>query len=262
MTGVPLFEAWDEVEARLAAAPAVWLGTDFDGTLTEHVDDPFAVELAPAKRDLLAALHATPGVAVAVVSGRALADLIPRVGLPDFAYAGNHGLEIEAPGLSLLDEGALAAEAALADLRVALHPYVTWFPGAFLEGKRLTLEVHYRVTPETMRDDLRRAVDSVLTPAFVSRHLEVGTEIRPAGAGHKGTASLRLRDHQLGPHALPVFVGDSATDEDAFRTLPDGVTVKVGPGPTDARYRVECPAQVQEFYRRLHALSVAKPRPL
>lgn len=262
MTGVPLFDVWDEVAARLTAAPAVWLGTDFDGTLTEHIDDPFAVVLDPAARDLLEVLDATPGLAVAVVSGRALADLMPRVGLPGFAYAGNHGLEIEAPGLSSLDARAHAAEADLARLRDALHPYVTWFPGAFLEGKRYTLEVHYRVTPADMRDDLRRTVDACLTPAFVSRHLDVGTEIRPANAGHKGTASLRLRDHQLGPVALPVFVGDSATDEDAFRTLPHGVTVKVGPGPTDARYRVECPADVQEFYRRLLTLSVAKARPV
>ena len=56
----------------------------------------------------------------------------------------------------------------------------------------------------------------------------------------KGTALVALRD-EVGADAVAYF-GDDVTDEDAFRALgPDDVTVKVGPGETAARFRVESP---------------------
>ena len=48
---------------------------------------------------------------------------------------------------------------------------------------------------------------------------------------------------------LPVFVGDDATDEDGFAVVNrlNGVTVKVGPGPSVARRRVSSAQEVRRW---------------
>jgi trehalose-6-phosphatase len=48
--------------------------------------------------------------------------------------------------------------------------------------------------------------------------------------------------------ALAIYVGDNASDEEAFAALPDGITIRVGSVPeTAAQYHVNDPAEVEEF---------------
>jgi trehalose-6-phosphatase len=58
-----------------------------------------------------------------------------------------------------------------------------------------------------------------------------------------------------------VFVGDDRTDEEVFVALGDrGCSIRVGPGPTAARFRLAGPPDVLDF---LHALTrvLATTRP-
>ena len=64
--------------AALAADPArrpLLVALDFDGMLAPLQDDPSASRILPGGVDALARLAGTPGVALALVSGRAMADL-------------------------------------------------------------------------------------------------------------------------------------------------------------------------------------------
>jgi len=66
----------------------------------------------------------------------------------------------------------------------------------------------------------------------------------------KGTALRRLRS-ELGA-AATIYLGDDVTDEDGFRALgADDVTVKIGAGTTDARYRVDDTAGALAVLERL-----------
>jgi len=69
-----------------------------------------------------------------------------------------------------------------------------------------------------------------------------------------------------GRSALPVYVGDDQTDEDAFETLPaESITIRVAPYrvPTRARYRVREPREVQHFLREILAVRARNlPPPL
>ena len=59
----------------------------------------------------------------------------------------------------------------------------------------------------------------------------------------KGSAIDLLRERD-GATAV-VYLGDDVTDEKAFARLRDGdVGVKVGPGPSAARYRIDSPEDV------------------
>ena len=61
-------------------------------------------------------------------------------------------------------------------------------------------------------------------------------------------ALLPPGDHAAGRDALPIFMGDDVTDEDAFMALPEGITVKVGHAAmSSAAWSVAGPEEVQSF---------------
>jgi trehalose 6-phosphate phosphatase len=256
------FDHLDAVLDRVRSAPMVWIGTDFDGTLVPHAANPGDVALDPAVKDLLRELGTHSRSRVAVVTGRSLADIRRLVALNEIAYAGNHGLEIQANGLDHRDAVAVLAREPLERAALRLANELNGLPGVTVQDKRLSLAVDYYTSPSDARRVAVSAIDSAIAgvPEVFARHGIHGSEVRPVGAGHKGTAALRLREHQCGPDALPVFLGDELTDEDAFEALPDGVTIRVGdPRPTAARYRVDSPREVAAFLRHLRdALAVLR----
>ena len=93
-----LFDPLKDLEGRIRSGRRVLLFVDFDGTLVPIRDDPMACRLPDEGRDLLGRIAAHPNAAAAIVSGRDLPDLRPRVGVDGLAYAGNHGLEIRGVG--------------------------------------------------------------------------------------------------------------------------------------------------------------------
>lgn len=102
-----------------ADGPALALGDalflDFDGTLAEIGPDPDAIRLDPATAEVLATLSARLGGAVALLSGRGLADLARRT--PAGLWrAGGHGLQVAVPGAALPDPPPPPAPAVLAAL--------------------------------------------------------------------------------------------------------------------------------------------------
>jgi trehalose 6-phosphate phosphatase len=81
-------------------------------------------------------------------------------------------------------------------------------------------------------------------------------ELQPAIDWNKGRAMEWLL-HELsrdGGRLRPIYIGDDATDEDAFSRLgPAGVGILVARSwrPTRARYRLDDPDAVQRFLDRL-----------
>jgi trehalose 6-phosphate phosphatase len=241
-----------ELEAALVAFAArrpLLVASDYDGVLARLRDEPSAAVPEPGVAEALARLAAVPGVTVALVSGRGVADLQATSGLSGpFRWVGSHGEEFDGP---------LAGE--LADRRDALAerlaPLVAGVPGARLEVKPASVAVHVRQVQDreaaaALLDDARSAVDSSLT-------LKPGKDVLEVAVtdADKGTALRRLVD-ELGA-AAAMYLGDDLTDEDGFRALgAEGLTVKVGDGSTAARYRVADPAGALALLRRLGDLLV------
>lgn len=81
----------------------VCLVLDFDGTLAPIVANPASAAPSVSVQKLLARLSTSPRAAVALLSGRAVATLRARVGLPPaaarrVAWAGAHGGECDGAG--------------------------------------------------------------------------------------------------------------------------------------------------------------------
>ena len=257
-----LEHSWSEIEARIRAArPVVFL--DYDGTLTDIVENPDEALLPDETRGVLAAL--AERIPVAVVSGRDLTKLRQFVGLDTIYYAASHGFEIAGPnGYYRVARGADAYAQALDDAESALARALGDIRGHSIERKAFAIAVHYRRVAEADVARIEQAIDTTLA-AFPRLRKNGGKkvfEIVPTMRWHKGEAvsSLVERMEPDSGKALPIYVGDDLTDEDALRALCGrgiGVVVRDGARRTSARYSVDGPDEVCTFLARLAALTDA-----
>ena len=247
-----LLYVWPKLSQRLSDAAKVLLLFDYDGTLTPIVEQPSAAVLSPAVKRRLAGLAAVDKFLVGVVTGRSLSDISARVGIPALIYAGNHGLEIQGPGLDFVHEAAVELASVQKPIAVRLKEEMTGLPGVIIEPKGLSLSVHYRMTPDSLVEQVEDAFASVVAPFVESGSVRTTTgkkilEVRPNVNWDKGEAIAKLQ--KSFPEATQtLFFGDDLTDEDGFRVVQDsgGVAVFVGPArqPTVAWHRVDSPEDV------------------
>jgi trehalose 6-phosphate phosphatase len=221
----------DAALVALASRRPLLLASDYDGVLARLRDKPSAAVPEPGVAEVLARLAAADGVTVALVSGRGVADLRRTSGLSGpLRWVGSHGAEFDGP---------LTGE--LADRRDALverlTPAVAGTAGARLEVKPASVAVHVRQVEDRVAASALLAQAEALADSSLT--LKPGKAVLEMAMtdADKGTALRRLREELGSPAAL--YLGDDVTDEDGFRALGTGdVPVKVGPGPTGARYRV------------------------
>ncbi len=211
---------------------------DFDGTLVDIAPAPDQVVVDPNLAANLRALRTRAGGAVAIVTGRPIAQVDALLGDAVTAIAGEHGtaLRHEPDGPITIaalphapDAWAMAARAA-----VARHP------GTLLEGKRHGFVLHYRANPAA-GPALRASLAALLAeqPGFEIMAAKMAWELRPMGVS-KATAVQAIMRHPPFTGRIPIFVGDDVTDEegmDAARAL-GGVGLRVPehfPTPADVR---------------------------
>jgi trehalose 6-phosphate phosphatase len=240
-----------ELKIRLEAASGLLLFLDFDGTLAPIAPQPGLVKLPDAAREVLNKLAALPAVAIAIVSGRSLADVKRRVGIAGLIYAGNHGLEIEGRGLKFQHSAAEDLSAAVRDVTGQISARTSGFPGIEIEPKGLTTSVHFRRASPPIQVALERLLRELVAPDDLRIEVRQGKmvhEILPRVRWDKGDAVVWIRDQIGKSRALSIVVGDDMTDENAFNALDDAITICVNPRrPTAAGYRVDSPADVCEF---------------
>ena len=228
------------VEARVAAASSLVFYLDFDGTLAPIVVEPELARMAPQTRAVLEDLSKQEGILLCVVSGRSLADIKSRVGLSSLVYSGNHGLEIERESLRFVHPEAGHGRAAIEDLnrRVAGLPLL--IPGVRLEPKGLSTTIHFRRAGPTARDQIETIVRSRVPADHLDLMVTEGKmnyEVRPRLDWNKGSAVRWIHERIKDRAALAFVIGDDRTDEDAFPSLADAITIHVGPSDsTSARY--------------------------
>jgi trehalose 6-phosphate phosphatase len=233
---------------------------DFDGTLSDIVDDPEAARPVAGAVEALQRLAAQ--CPVAVLSGRDLADVTRRLGLPGIWYAGSHGFELTAPdGTHHQNDAAAAAVPVLEQAAAELRDRLGSIPGVMVEHKRFGVAVHYRNAARDRVGEVAAAVRA----AGQRDGLRVTTgreviELRPDIDWDKGKTLRWVIDHLRGADArplAPIYVGDDITDEDAFDAVrQDGIPILVrhsedGDRATAALFALDGPARVAEFTERL-----------
>jgi len=242
-----------------ARSASLFLLLDYDGTLVPIRRRPGDAVADDELVNLLHKLTAHPRLEAAVVSGRSLADLatvLPIV--PGLWRFGNHGGEGQSPdGVRFPTADFGEAEIVLRDLQERLGGE-TWPEGAWLEGKSLSLVLHYWEAGE------REAQEACATVRAVVDAIEGGNrlgllegkmilEAVPAGL-HKGLAVEWLRDNLGGGKTVFVALGDDVTDEQIFKALGDrDIAIRVGEDsrPSAASWRLEGPEEVRTLLDQL-----------
>jgi trehalose-phosphatase len=234
---------------------------DYDGTLTPIVSHPEDAWLSESMRQTLRSLAAR--MPVAILSGRDLDDVRGRVLVDGIVYAGSHGFDIAGAGglrRQLGDAYLPVLDAAENELREALDDIA----GAQLERKHFSVAAHYRNVNENDADKVALAVHAVAAKHGELRRIDGKKvyELLPDIDWNKGKAVLWLLETlevERGK-ALPIYIGDDRTDEDAFRALEKrGVAILVSEHPqaTAANYCLNNPEEVERFLQkithRLHA---------
>ncbi|HEY8539496.1 MAG TPA: trehalose-phosphatase [Steroidobacteraceae bacterium] len=232
---------------------------DVDGTLLEIAETPESVRVPPDLKKLLSEASLRLQGAIALVSGRTIADLDRLFAPLTLCAAGVHGCERRNPdGSIVLPE---VSPELLVPVRQELGLFAARHPGVVVEDKGYGVALHFRRAPELAGDALAlmRALCRQLSPRFTLQSGKCVVEIRPTGFT-KGTSILAFM--QLPPFAgrTPLFIGDDLTDEDGFAVVNElgGISIKVGDSPsTLAQRRIPT---VRDVWTWLENLSVGDTR--
>lgn len=240
----------DALEAFAAASRRLII-LDYDGTLVPITARP---RDAVPWDDLLEAvgrMAALASTSVAIVSGRRPEELERWFGnLSAVWLVAEHGALLRAPGQSdwvPLHQGADGSWKGR--VRPVLEHFTARTPGSSLEEKTFSLAWHYRQADpefgEWLANELAHTVDALIAGTELSILLgHKVVEVQFAWA-RKSEALAQITDVDAMPDFI-LAIGDDRTDEDLFARLPPVAwTVKVGPGPTRARFRLGNPAEVR-----------------
>jgi len=190
---------------------------DVDGTILDFAPTPSQVEVPAKLSATLGTLMRRTNGALALVSGRPLADL-DRIFAPlKLPAVGGHGAEIRRTPESPATHPPLSIDAQLKEELIAAAG-----EGILVEDKGYSIALHYRLAPER-GPALRETVS-----AIVAEHPDSGTEILPGKwvievkpeRFTKGTGVRYLMHNPPFHGRTPFFIGDDVTDEAVFAVLP------------------------------------------
>jgi trehalose 6-phosphate phosphatase len=222
-TAFEQLDSWRHERQRLGH---LLLALDFDGTLAPIVSRPDKAQMLDGARGGIERLLKRGDTDVAFVSGRSLADLRERCAFDDVYYSGNHGLEMDGPGVRETREQAIALRPRVHALAQVLKQNLDGIDGVIFEDKDLTLSIHSRmIEDESQRERVHEIVTDAIRANGDGLKLTYGKrviEVRPDVEWHKGQATLYLIDvveKARGSAVYPIFIGDDVTDEDAFAAL-------------------------------------------
>jgi trehalose 6-phosphate phosphatase len=247
-----LFRAWSEVIQRIRNAEILALLLDFDGTLVRIQRRPMQVRVSRRTKHILDRLSRNPKLYVAIVSGRRRHDLQTRIGISTLHYVGLHGAETEGTNTRISQD----TRKILALAKRRTRKQLASMRGMRIEDKGLSFAVHYRSASTGVAGAAKSCLVELVAPFTRSLKVFEGAmvwEVLPNEISGKG-AAVRVLLNELPKGAPAIYIGDDGTDESAFRTLRDQITIRVGKAKeSHAKYYLRNTSEVIRFLLRLEA---------
>ncbi|XP_017239694.2 probable trehalose-phosphate phosphatase H [Daucus carota subsp. sativus] len=256
---------------------------DYDGTLSPIVSDPDRAFMSNPMRS--AVQEVSRHFPTAIISGRSRNKVYEFVKLKEVLYAGSHGMDIMGPPQQANTSYGGKYETRTLDENdqefVTFQPAQEFLPqiekmlkklekktgeidGVMIEDNRFCISVHYRHVKEQDYQKLEKLVERILKeyPKFHMTRGKKVLEIRPSIKWNKGHAleylleTLGFTSSSDNDDAVPLYIGDDKTDEDAFNVLKSRgagfpIIVTSKPRQTAASYSLRDPSEVLSFLIRM-----------
>ncbi len=236
---------------EMRAAKHRLLALDYDGTLAPFRVERMEARPLPGMMEALEKIHRDPATSLVIISGRPAGEVALLLDNFPVPIVGAHGYEYLDPGgnsefrrpSGIQNELLKKAELAALDAGFGEH----------IELKAASIAVHTRGMESRDADSIKRKTNEIWEPLAGSGGMELlefngGVELRATGRD-KGTILSGIRE-SMPEGTFTVYIGDDATDEDAFRYIrTDGAGIRVGGTmtDTDAAYRFQDPGDVLDF---------------
>jgi len=246
---------------KKSPSKSILLFFDFDGTLAPIVRRPHLAVFSPKLKKEISYLSHKPRWTVAIISGRDLASLRKKVGIPHIIYSGNHGYEILFPGKkNQVHPSAKASQRLMFKLYHELTQKLKAVRGAWVENKRYSLSLHTRTLTPSQERRAKEFFFEVLRNVIRQKKIRVSSgkkvwEVRPPINWDKGKA-VKYIWKKVDARGFPIYIGDDLTDEDAFKVLrKKGWGIRVGSkGRTHAHTSIKNIGQMPKLLRELKTL--------
>lgn len=233
---------------------APWaLFLDVDGTLIELAETPDGVNVPQELKSLLGEVASRLNGALALISGRTIANIDELFAPLRLCASGVHGVERRGPDGQLVRVPIDLS--ALREVHQELSEFARSREGILIEDKRFAIAVHFRLAPEYAAEvhEWTERIVGRLGSAYVLQAGKCVYEIRPS-ATTKGTAVRTFMEQEPFAGRQPVYIGDDVTDEDAFEAVNAlrGISVRVGDAATTrATHRLASVTDVHRWIREL-----------
>ena len=232
---------------------------DIDGTILDLAPSPQQVRVPADLRQTLERLRELTGGALALVSGRPLANIDLIFAPLKLAAIGGHGAEWRAaPGAEPLSR----TQPLDADLKRKLAAVCALGPGIIAEDKGYSFALHYRLAPD-QAEAVRAAVAAICAEAKADAiEILLGksvVEIKAAGIS-KANAVRDLMTVAPFAKRKPIFIGDDVTDEPVFAVVTQfgGLGFSVGHVAVAVNGRFAKPQSVRRWLAQLASSEGAK----
>jgi trehalose 6-phosphate phosphatase len=233
-----------------ALSPQWALFLDIDGTLVEIEERPDAVRIDDSLKALLRDLSIANGGALALISGRSVGEIDRMLAPLRLPVAGQHGAERRSADGALHHHGPLLDS--LHQAAEKLSRFAARRKGLIVENKGMSLALHYRLAPRMRKaaEARMRELASQLGPDYAIQEGKAVLELKPTGRD-KGSAIAEFMQEPPFAGRVPVFIGDDLTDDFGFARVNrlGGHSVKVGPGPSAATWRLADAGAVRRWLR-------------
>lgn len=229
-----IFSKLPEIESKIRNSKNVALLLDFDGTISPIVKKPENAYITKQTRDNLSTINRI--FPVVIVTGRPLNVIRKKVGVSHFLYAASHGLEWNFDGKFRKKILPKIIIKKIDKFRKTIYEAKDNYPSLIIEDKPYSVTFHYHLMPIKEKKMFIMWLKSFLKSIYKQSSIKVfydkeTIDIVPNLNWTKGDIArlalkyLREKNHK---NFMPIYVGDSKTDEDAFRVLSNGITIRVG----------------------------------
>lgn len=244
-----------KIKKHIKAGKEIVLMLDFDGTLSPIMPRHEQAYLPKRTRQNLEAINRS--CPVVIISGRPLDNIREKVGVSKFVYAGSHGLEWSINRESKLKHIPKYVLKMLSKIEKNLENLARKYPKILIEKKPYSVTFHYQFVSHKQESAFKEDLQKFFKPIYKNSRLRVfwdkkTIDIVPQLDWNKGHIADLIHKHFQEKHKkslLPIYIGDSETDEDAFIALKEsGVTIRVGKNKQSAaKYYIKNQKQVDRF---------------